>query len=605
METKSSRKERERDRGPVEEHRDSSKDHRHRSSKHKSRDADDHHHHHASDEKHRSKHEKNRDRGGDDNHRSRDEKDERRRSREYSQDRERSHEPKAERGSSRDWAYHDYRDNRESSYEREGSRDRAHDRDKRERSHEREGSRDGVLRDESVERRHSSSSHKRKERGEREDRLDGSEKRARVSDEVKEERKEKRRFEDRVADGVSEFNGRDREERRDRKRFEDGVKDTESRDTTVNSRVEKRERRTFGDRMKKEDMDADEDDKLGIFDDKMVKKEPKDELFDSDQAVAAPYRSGSPDNVMASRKLPETSVVPSHFRPTKVSSISTPHENKGVSITGSHEVPGKSSTDGTASAGKSGNLSLDALAKAKRALQMQKELAEKLKKLPLSNKSSSSEGIPDWEPKEVIKTPFSSAGLLPTPVSGTALLSAAAASAMAPQEGLSAPNFEAVKRAQELAAKMGFRQDPQFAPLINLFPGQMPPVVTFQPKPAKAPVLRLDALGREVDEHGNVVNTTKLTNLSTLKVNINKQKKEAFQILKPELDVDPDKNPHFDPRMGIDTKKLLRPKRTNFQFVEEGKWSKEAEIIKLKVFVMTCCPPFLVSDFYGFDWCCH
>ncbi|KAL6980669.1 hypothetical protein U1Q18_022306 [Sarracenia purpurea var. burkii] len=63
----------------------------------KSRDADDHHHHHASDEKHRPKQEKNRDRGGDDNHRSRDEKNGRRRSREYSQDHERSHEPKAER----------------------------------------------------------------------------------------------------------------------------------------------------------------------------------------------------------------------------------------------------------------------------------------------------------------------------------------------------------------------------------------------------------------------------------------------------------------------------------------------------------------------------
>ncbi|KAA0025904.1 U4/U6 small nuclear ribonucleoprotein Prp3 [Cucumis melo var. makuwa] len=68
----------------------------------------------------------------------------------------------------------------------------------------------------------------------------------------------------------------------------------------------------------------------------------------------------------------------------KVSSISTTNENKGVSITRSHEVHGKSSTDGTSStAGKSGNLSLDALAKAKKALQNQKELAEKLKKIPL------------------------------------------------------------------------------------------------------------------------------------------------------------------------------------------------------------------------------
>ncbi|XP_022765252.1 protein RDM16-like isoform X3 [Durio zibethinus] len=65
-------------------------------------------------------------------------------------------------------------------------------------------------------------------------------------------------------------------------------------------------------------------------------------------------------------------------------------------------------------------------------------------------------------------------------------------------------------------------------------------------------------------------------------VNINKQKKDAFQILKPELEVDPESNPHFDARMGIDKNKLLRPKRMTFQFVEEGKWSKDAEIIKLK-----------------------
>lgn len=70
-----------------------------------------------------------------------------------------------------------------------------------------------------------------------------------------------------------------------------------------------------------------------------------------------------------------------------------------------------------------------------------------------------------------------------------------------------------------------------------------------------------------------------------IQVNINKQKKEAFQILKPELDVDPDSNPHFDARMGINKSKLLRPKRMSFEFVEEGKWSKEAEIMKLKVLI--------------------
>ena len=66
-------------------------------------------------------------------------------------------------------------------------------------------------------------------------------------------------------------------------------------------------------------------------------------------------------------------------------------------------------------------------------------------------------------------------------------------------------------------------------------------------------------------------------------MNINKQKKDAFQILKPVLDVDPESDPHFDASMGINKNKLLRPKKMTFQFVEEGKWSKEAEIIKLKV----------------------
>lgn len=77
-------------------------------------------------------------------------------------------------------------------------------------------------------------------------------------------------------------------------------------------------------------------------------------------------------------------------------------------------------------------------------------------------------------------------------------------------------------------------------------------------------------------------------------MNINKQKKDAFQILKPELDVDPETNPFFDSRMGIDKNKLLRPKRMNFQFVEEGKWSRDAEIIKLKVF-LEAIPPLKIS----------
>lgn len=526
-----------RNRESTKDHRDRNRDNRdsreNREHKHRSKEDDeDHRHHHSG--------------GGGDKHRS-----EKRSSRDDSKHRDADRHRSSDRGSKR-----------ERSHEREGSRDRAADEE--------------VKREREGERSHDSAhSHKRKERGESEDRGDGGEKRIRVST----ERRERRRFEDRVED-VKESNG-----------------------------VERRERRKFEDRVKEEDLGGFDEVKNVNFDEKSVKKEESEELGD-----AASNGSGSIGNGvvpeplnMAPRLVPETSLAPSLPPPTKVSSISTTNENKGVSITRSHEVPGKSSTDGTTSAaGKSGNLSLDALAKAKKALQMQKELSEKLKKIPLLNKgaSPSSDGSPQLKPKEEVTLPSSTTGKLLGSVplttateavslvampSTSTLPAAAAASVMPSASGVGAlagltsmPNFEAVKRAQELAAKMGFRQDPEFAPLINMFPGQMPTDVAVQQKPAKAPVLRLDALGREIDEHGNVVNMPKLNNLSTLKVNINKQKKDAFQILKPELDVDPESNPHFDSRMGIDKNKLLRPKRMNFQFVEEGKWSRDAEIIKLK-----------------------
>ncbi|XP_054786484.1 protein RDM16-like isoform X2 [Prosopis cineraria] len=229
---------------------------------------------------------------------------------------------------------------------------------------------------------------------------------------------------------------------------------------------------------------------------------------------------------------------------------------------------------------------------------MQKELSEKLKKIPQLNKSSTkAEGSTQLGFQDESKMPSVSAGVAAKtatpasagPVANISNFPAAAAAAMPPTATDTAPagigtlpNYEAVRRAQELAARMGFRQDPQFAPLINMFPGQMVTDVAVPQKPTKAPVLRLDAQGREIDEHGNVVNVTKPSNLSTLKVNINKQKKDSFQILKPVLDVDPESNPHFDDRMGINKTKLLRPKRMTFQFVEEGKWSKDAETIKLK-----------------------
>lgn len=120
----------------------------------------------------------------------------------------------------------------------------------------------------------------------------------------------------------------------------------------------------------------------------------------------------------------------------------------------------------------------------------------------------------------------SSSGILPSPTSAPVSAPtegtpnpAAPLQAGVPQiTGLTAQNVEAVKRAHELAAKMGFWQDPEFATVFNAFPGQMPPDVTIQPKPSKVPVLRLDAMGREIDEEGKVVDIPKAQSLSTLKV---------------------------------------------------------------------------------------
>ncbi|GAB2286753.1 Protein rdm16 [Dionaea muscipula] len=579
-----------------EEHRDrdSTRDQKDRDretdrDRHKHRTKDSHHHHH------RPKDRDNGDGDRDDDYRRRkrreDSDDD-----EYHRSRARSHDRESRREKSSDEhlrSTKEYLEDRDSRRDREGSRERVSNRDsRREKSYEREGSRDRGREREEV-----SHSSKRKVREDSADQNDVVEKRIRVSDDSKEERKERRRFEDRVDGGEKDSR---KEGRKERRKFEDRVDyDSQMLKEEVKLKKEdadegnaghgrRRENRRFGDKAVKVEVD--------------VKEEDTHEHFDGAQSNAAVGSSGLVPNggVFENHMLPRTApdiLAQIHPLPTKVSSITTTNENKGVTITGSHEVTGKSSTDGaTTGAANSGNLSLDALAKAKKALQMQKELSEKLKKLPLLNKGgvAKADASPHLSSKEGAKPP-STVAILPTPsfattittLGGLGSVSAppgpdSASASMKPLSGIDAAKYEAVKKAQELAAKMGFRQDPEFAPLINLFPGQTPVEVSLLQKPAKAPVLRLDALGREIDEHGNVVNVTKPNNLSTLKVNINKQKKDAFQILKPDLDVNPEENPHYDPRMGIDKSKLLRPKRMTFQFVEEGKWSREAEMIKLK-----------------------
>lgn len=152
--------------------------------------------------------------------------------------------------------------------------------------------------------------------------------------------------------------------------------------------------------------------------------------------------------------------------------------------------------------------------------------------------SSSSNATTNLGTKEGLKTLSTSDGAkqgtvpstpVATAIFGTAAnsttLSASMSASGKPLGSTAAPagltdiiSIEAVKRAQELTARMGFSQDPQFPPLINMFPGQITNDVALSQKPTKAPVLRLDALGREIDENGNVVNVTKPNNLSTLKV---------------------------------------------------------------------------------------
>ncbi|KAL5733366.1 hypothetical protein ACOSP7_032705 [Xanthoceras sorbifolium] len=480
----------------------------------------------------------------------------------------------------------------------ERERERDHDRDHKHRHRDREE------KHRDHHHHHRSSDHKSSKREDREESRDEREFKREKSQDDRELRRERERSHER--EGArhrevkrEEFDGDDAESetRRKRKEREDSEERGEKKARVLDG---KRERRRFEDRSVKEEDSGGTSGNVNVTE-ISVKKED-DAMFGSGSANANGATVES--FAMASRIVPETSMTTGHHPSTKVSSIYTTNENKGVSITRSHEVPGNSSTDGSSSAaGKSGSLSLDALAKAKKALQMRKELSEKLKKIPLLNKSSTSDGSP-FSGMEGVKAQSSGTGThqgsVPSTTASTgvsagvassssALPAAAAASVKPPASGVSTisglaniPNIEAVKRAQELAAKMGFRQDPEFAPLINLFPGQMPTEVVVPQKPTKAPVLRVDALGREIDEHGNVVNVTKPSNLSTLKVNINKQKKDAFQILKPELDVDPESNPHFDARMGVNKNKILRPKRMTFQFVEEGKWTKEAEILKVK-----------------------
>ncbi|XP_078433712.1 pre-mRNA-splicing factor 3 isoform X2 [Wolffia australiana] len=460
-------------------------------------------------------------------------------------------------GKSRDKDRH-HRSSRDASRKDSSRYERSRSYDREMRGSEERGRGSG---DESADRR---SSKKRKEyEGGNED---ASQKRSKA---LKSPKRETRRNEDRADQDLTSPNGNHNGGKKDHRKMGDTLVEVKD--------VGEKKDQHLKDRSKEEEYKQIADNREELRTSENVKEEKISGLWDKtirrqDQATG---RRSSPEKMIAGEQqavvggdASSTSVATSLAEPSKVSTISTTNEKDGVNVTRSDEVPGKFSADKSdkSVAGKSSSLSLDALAKAKKALQMQRELSEKLKKIPqLSKVASSSAGAKASEED-----------------APSVSVSGGASDNKSVHAGLPAvPNYEAVKRAQELAARMGFRHDPQFAPLINMFPGATADTSVPQ-KPSKAPVLRLDALGREIDEQGNVISMAKPTSLSTLKVNINKQKKEAFQILKPELELDAKSHPHFDEGMGINKAKLLRPKRMSFQFVEEGKWSRQAEILRYK-----------------------
>lgn len=249
----------------------------------------------------------------------------------------------------------------------------------------------------------------------------------------------------------------------------------------------------------------------------------------------------------------------------------------------------------------------EAIAKAKLALEKQKMLAEKLKKIPQVSHAAAQSSTASFSLPVPVTTSlptavthassvgqtlhsgsagFFSSGTLPTSMNtistGVNLHLPnfpGLVSGMAP-----VANIEALKRVQEVAARLGIPQNTESFPFLSMIQRQSTNELgtAGQQRDVKRPVLLLDAQGREIDEHGNVVERTKISNLSTLKVNINKHKKESFQILHPELEEDPINNRFFDPDMGVDKKKLVRPKRPSFQFVVEGSLAKQAEISRMK-----------------------
>ncbi|GAX81848.1 hypothetical protein CEUSTIGMA_g9276.t1 [Chlamydomonas eustigma] len=222
-------------------------------------------------------------------------------------------------------------------------------------------------------------------------------------------------------------------------------------------------------------------------------------------------------------------------------------------------------------------LSLEALEKAKKALQLQKELKEKLKNLPQLQKSAA---------------PTASA---PTAPVGNPLLAAATA------------------KAAQIAASFGMAVQSPLLPSPATAAAMTAAALAVQPTALapsgfRAPKLLVDKAGREVDEQGNVIISRPVQVASSLKVNqahlAGADKKPGLvlaggiaSVVVPGTSTSanpflsggaaaagssmPAVDPGFDERM-VASKKSERRRKATFEFVQEGSFQKQAEMMRLK-----------------------
>merc|ERR1719221_2453533 len=97
----------------------------------------------------------------------------------------------------------------------------------------------------------------------------------------------------------------------------------------------------------------------------------------------------------------------------------------------------------------------------------------------------------------------------------------------------------------------------------------------------KARKLILDEFGRELDEEGNVV-PMKPQVVSTLKVNINREKEARLKKILGLKKEGSGENSYFDPGLRTSTK-VERAKRKTFRFIEEGALVKQEQRLVKKI----------------------